>query len=166
MFRPFYLDKHLIKVLVFCNPGLCYGSYMGKRSLHALCTKSENTRAGSRLVLISSVSSFLKVCSHSINMDPAAAPALEWREQTVQALLGPQRLLTWMIWPRPGCREASACRAPAHTPVQLIITSTPPLATWQQEQIRDRKGQGLCCALSPPSSSFIHHSCLLPGELE
>lgn len=41
---------------------------MGTRSLRTFCTKFQNSGAGSRLVLISSVSHFLKVCSHSINM--------------------------------------------------------------------------------------------------
>ena len=40
--------------------------------------------------------------------------------------------LTLMICPRPGCSRGSGCNDPAHTPVQLIITSAPPLATWQR----------------------------------
>lgn len=70
--------------------------------------------------------------------------------------------LTLMICPRPGFSRGSGCNAPDHTPVQLIITSAPPLATWQQrtEQVA---WEGVR-ALVSPAPSFPLSSALLPVE--
>lgn len=71
--------------------------------------------------------------------------------------------LTLMICPRPGFSRGSGCNAPDHTPVQLIITSAPPLATWQQrtEQVA---WEGVRALVSPapsfPLSSALQLSAL------
>lgn len=84
-----------------------------------------------------------------------------WRETSVHTSLPPnkswrsQPVLTLMIWPRPGCSSGSGCSAPAHTPVQLIITSAPPLATWKQptgKRVGSNEDPGVACLLFSPCS--------------
>lgn len=63
--------------------------------------------------------------------------------------------LTLMICPRPGCSRGSGCSAPAHTPVQLIITSAPPLATCHQPAGQvGQKGVRTLVSTAPLPSRF------------